>query len=119
MSIDAYQRARAIVETPRGLEYRLMGHVTGELIEARDAGLTGSQLMRALHRNRAVWGAFSSLCAAKDNQLSDELRAGIISLALWVSQHTTKVVRGKDSIDELIAVNRTVMEGLQNENLRQ
>ncbi len=58
-------------------------------------------------------GAFSSLCAAKDNQLSEELRASIIPLALWVSRHTTEVMRGKDSIDELIAVNRTVMEGLQ------
>ncbi|MBU3078645.1 flagellar biosynthesis regulator FlaF [Sphingomonas quercus] len=116
MSVDAYRRARAIIESPRGTEYRLISNVTGEMIQARDAGLAGTALMPALHRNRAVWGTFSSMCAAPGNQLSDELRAGIISLALWVDRHTTLVVRGQDTIDELISVNRTLMDGLQQEN---
>jgi len=118
MSVDAYRRARAIIETPRATEYRLISTVTGEMIQARDAGLAGSELMPALHRNRAVWGTFSTMCAAPGNQLSDELRAGIISLALWVERHTSLVVRGKDSIDDLIAVNRTLMDGLEQENFQ-
>lgn len=117
MSLDAYRRAQSIAETPRATEYRLMSQITGELIEARDSGLKGVALMPALHRNREVWSTFSSLCGAPGNKLPDELRASIISIALWVERHTSEVVTGRDSIDDLIEVNRAIIDGLANENL--
>ena len=117
MSLDAYRRVRRIAESPRAAEYRLMSEITGEMIGARDAGLTGVQLMPALHRNREVWSTFSALCGAPGNKLPDSLRASIISIALWVERHTSEVVTGRDSIDDLIAVNRSVIEGLASENL--
>lgn len=118
MSLDAYRRVRSIAETPRAQEYRLMSQITGEMIRARDSGLQGAALIQALHRNREVWSTFSSMCAAPGNALPSELRAGIISIALWVERFTSEVVRGRDSIDELIAVNRSIIEGLANENQR-
>jgi flagellar protein FlaF len=112
MSLAAYQRTRAIAETPREAEYRLMSQITGEMISARDTGLTGAALMPALWRNREAWSAFSTACGAPGNQLPDQLRASIISIALWVDRHTSEVVTGKDSIDGLIDVNRSIIEGL-------
>ncbi|MGF7153915.1 flagellar biosynthesis regulator FlaF [Novosphingobium gossypii] len=116
MSVNAYVRAQKVASTPRSTEYRLMSEVTGEMIAARDAGLTGVKLAAALHRNRQVWGTFSALCADSANALPAELRAGIISLGLWVDRYTSLVITGRDTIDELINVNRTVMGGLANEN---
>lgn len=116
MSVNAYVRAQKVAATPRSTEFRLMSEVTGEMIAARDAGLTGVKLAPALHRNRQVWGAFRALCFDSANALPDELRAGIISLGLWVDRHTSLVITGRDSIDELINVNSTVMVGLANEN---
>ena len=40
MSINAYRRVRGIAESPRAQEYRLMSEITGEMISARDAGLS-------------------------------------------------------------------------------
>jgi flagellar protein FlaF len=117
MSLNAYRRAQEIGASPRATEYRLMSQITAEMIAARDNGLKGGQLMPALHRNRRAWGTFSAVCAAPDNQLPDDLRARIISLALWVDRHTTDVVRGTESIDDLISVNRAIIEGLASENL--
>ncbi len=117
MSLDAYRRVRSIAETPRAAEYRLMSEITGDLINARDAGLTGAALMPALHRNREVWNIFSTLCGAPGNKLPDGLRASIISIALWVERFTSDVVTGRDSIDGLITVNRAIIEGLAEENL--
>lgn len=117
MSLNAYRRAQEIGASPRGTEYRLMSQITAEMITARDAGLSGAQLMPALHRNRRAWSTFSAVCAAPDNQLADALRAQIISLALWVDRHTSEVVRGRESINDLIEVNRTIIEGLASENL--
>lgn len=117
MSLNAYQRARSIVETPRMLERRLMSEITGEMMNLRDSGVTGAALASTLHRNREAWGTFSAACAAPGNGLPDGLRAGIISLALWVDRFTSDVVAGRDSIDELIDVNRSIIEGLVGENM--
>ena len=112
MSVAAYQRATSIIEQPRDTERRLMNQVTSNMISARDAGLAGIALMPVLHHNREVWSTLSSVCSAPGNALPDTLRAGIVSLALWVDRFTTEVVRGKEPIDDLIEVNRTMIEAL-------
>ena len=67
---------------------------------------------KALHWNRRLWLALQADCAVEDNQLPESLRAGIISLAIWVDKHSRKVLRGEAQIEPLIDVNRSIMEGL-------
>lgn len=112
MSLSAYQRARTLVETPRATEQRLIREVTAALIEARDQGYSGGRLMNALHWNREMWDAFASACGAPGNGLPDALRASIISISLWVNRHASEVIKGRDSIEPLIEVNRSLLEGL-------
>lgn len=112
MSLTAYHRVRTIAESPRNTEFRLVSQITGEMIAAQEAGLAGPALMPALHRNREMWGAFSTACGTPGNALPPELRAGIISLALWVDRFTSDVVTGREPIEDLIAVNRQLLEGL-------
>lgn len=112
MSLNAYQRARTLVETPRATEQRLIRQVTASLMEARDRGYSGGRLMEALHWNREMWDAFASACGAPGNELPDGLRASIISIALWVNRHASEVMKGREAIDPLIEVNRSLLEGL-------
>jgi len=116
MSLDAYRQTQSRAATPRSTEYRLMSQVTGELVQAKEQGLLGGELMRALHHNREVWSMFRVLCSSPANRLPAELRASIVSLALWVERYTSTVIRRHDSIDGLITVNRAIMEGLATEN---
>lgn len=113
MSLNAYQRARTITETPRHAECRLIREITGEMIAARDAGVAGVALMPVLARNRDMWHVFQTDCSSPGNGLPAPVRAGIISLALWVSRYTSEVVTGKDDIGALIDVNRMMIEGLE------
>lgn len=112
MSLASYQRVKAAAESPRATEYRLVGEITGEMIGAWESGLRGPALMPALHRNREMWTTFSTLCGAPGNALPDATRAGIISLALWVDRFTSDVVSGRETIEPLIEVNRSILEGL-------
>ncbi len=112
MSLDAYRRTQSMSATPRATEYRLMSQVTGELIQAKENDLRGAALMRPLHHNREVWSTLAVLCGSPGNKLPTDLRASIISLALWVERYTSDVVCRRDSIDALISVNCAVMEGL-------
>ncbi|MBB5710730.1 flagellar biosynthesis regulator FlaF [Sphingomonas xinjiangensis] len=117
MTITAYQAARSRAETPRAAEHRLLSQITGEMMDAESAGLKGAQLINPLHRNREMWTAFMTDCGAEGNSLPVELRASIISLGLWVQRFTSDVMAGREPIGELIALNRTVMDGLKVQRL--
>jgi len=113
MSLQAYQKAAARVETPRETEYRLFAQVTLALVDASKldpkdfVGRAG-----ALDWNRRMWSVLAADCGAEGNQLPPELRAGIISLSIWVSKYTSDVIRGDEDIQDLIDVNRMIMQGL-------
>ena len=47
------------------------------------------------------------------NSLTEEVRAKIISLSLWVAKYSRSVTREKAPLDPLIEINRTIMQGLQ------
>ncbi len=112
MSLDAYRRSQAATESPRETEYRLFAQVTAAMIEARDKGYTGAKLMESLDWNRRLWSALAVDCANPDNRLPEQTRAQIISLSIYVSKTVSEVMLGRASIDDLITINRIIMEGL-------
>jgi flagellar protein FlaF len=114
MSLQAYQKAAERSEGPRDTEYRLFGEVTRALIEASELGpLELSKRMRAIDWNRRLWSALAIDCAHDGNALPPQLRASILSLNLWVVRHSSAVIRGKESFQPLIDVNRMIMQGLK------
>lgn len=112
MSLDAYHKRQSAAENPRQTEYRLFGRVTGALMDARDKGLTGGALMKALDWNKRMWSAFALDCASPDNTLPEPTRAQILSLSIYVEKTTRQVMKKAAEIDDLIAINKTIMEGL-------
>ncbi len=113
MSVQAYRTAASHAENPRDTEYRLFGQVTRALMGAARMDRTAFQArIDALDWNRRVWSAFATACADDRNQLSPELRASIVSLSIFVNTHTSEVMRGKGEFDDLIEINRIVMQGL-------
>jgi flagellar protein FlaF len=113
MSLRAYQQAATRVENPRETEYRLFAQVTLALIEAGKADVSNIPArIDALDWNRRVWSALSDDCASPANGLPAQLRASIISLAIFVGRHTSKVIRGQEPIDTLVEINRAIMQGL-------
>ena len=113
MSLRAYQQAAARAETPKDLEYRLFGQVTRALLEA--AASDRSEIRKridAIHWNRQVWSALALDCMQPGNQLSEAVRANIISLSLWVNRYSSDVMQGKEDFDALIDVNKIMMQAL-------
>ncbi len=112
MVLASYRKVQSIAEAPRAAEHRLVAEITREMIDAWESGRRGAALMPALHRNRELWSTFSAVCGAEGNALPGNVRAGIISLALWVDRHTSEVATGREPIDPLLDVNRTLLQGL-------
>jgi flagellar protein FlaF len=110
--LDAYRRNQLNAEHPRSMERRLLAEITSEMISAADQGLSGSALMPSLHRNRELWSVWSATCLDNDNALPPEIRATIVSLALWVGRFTSEVVAGREEIEPLVSVNRSIISAL-------
>ena len=113
MAVKAYQKAQLAAENPRNTEYRLFGQVTGALIEAQTANAKGVALMEAIDWNRRLWSTLAVDCMDDANQLSKPLRAQIVSLSLWVTKYSSQVMTNGASLEPLIDINRTIMQGLQ------
>jgi len=113
MSVKAYQKAQVAAENPRSIEYRLFGQITGALMDAKSSGAKGMPLIDVIDRNRRLWSMLAGDCMSDGNQLPKELRAQIVSLAIWASKYSTNVTQKDASLDPLIDVNRTIMQGLQ------
>src|ERR1700761_4444967 len=113
MSLKAYQQAQVKTEDPRATEYRLFGQVTGALLNAKEAGAVGTPLVEAIDWNRRLWRTLATDCMDDRNTLTQDVRAKIISLSLWVSKYSRSVTREKAPLDPLIEINRNIMQGLQ------
>ena len=113
MTLKAYQSTQRVTEDPRATEYRLFGQVTGALIEAQKRGIAGGPLAEALDWNRTLWRTLAADCMDDRNTLTEDVRASIVSLSLWVTRYSKQVTRTGASLDPLIAINRNIMQGLQ------
>ena len=103
MSVTAYKRTISHTEEPRQIERRILASVTSKLenqFEAFDGASEKSQKLQTLAdglrdtlwENQRVWLAFKADLAEKDNGLTADLRAALISLSLWVESHTKAVL---------------------------
>jgi len=113
MSVKAYQSTQRTTEDPRAIEYQLFGQVTGALIDARAKNIKGGKLAEALDWNRRVWKTLATDCLDDRNRLPKDVRAQIVSLSLWIAKYSKSVLREGASVDPLIEVNRSIMQGLR------
>lgn len=113
MSLQAYSKAATRTETPREMEYRLFGQVTRALIYASQVDKSDvATRIDALDWNRRVWSALATDCADPGNAMGEALRAQIISISLFVSRHSSEIMRGDEDFEPLIDINRMIMQGL-------
>ena len=113
MTLHAYKKTQLATENPRQTEFRLFGQVTGALIDAQRQGARGGPLAEAIDWNRQLWRTLAADCMDDRNKLSEDVRAKIVSLSLWVTKYSKQVTREGASIEPLIEINRTIMQGLQ------
>jgi flagellar protein FlaF len=69
---------------------------------------------RALKYNQLLWSIVQADVAEKNNTLPDEVKANLMSLAIFVDRQTTKALAkpSEDVFDSLINININISEGL-------
>ena len=122
MSINAYKTTIRHSESPRQIERRILSRLTGalEVHAAFDTTestfsrieILSSGLRDALTENQKFWAELKYDLALPENALSPDLRAGLLSLALWVDRQTAAILGGQPGVLALVEVNRSIVGGL-------
>jgi len=124
MGIAAYKQTITETETPRQIERRVFSLVTSRLeqfqpdFDAKEdngekLGLLANGLRQTLWQNERIWMVVKRDLAKTENALGDELKASLISLAIWVEKHTLLVLEGKAKVKPLLDVNWNIIRGLE------
>ena len=112
MSLTAYQHTLKATENPRDLEYRLFGQVTRALLDAAPLPRTDPKVIDAIDWNRRMWSALAVDFSSVENAMPPQIRAGVISLSMFVARYSSQVMAQAMPFDPLIDINRTIMQGL-------
>lgn len=123
MSVAAYKQTIREVETPREIERRIFARLCRDLNQhcaAFDAaetrmerlGILHAGLAAALGDNERFWLALKHDLAAPENQFPVELKASLISIALWVERQTAAILGGEGKVAPLLDINRNIGAGL-------
>jgi flagellar biosynthesis regulator FlaF len=99
-------------ERPRELELRIFEQVTAALEAADQPGTHFTARIAAMHRNRELWLTLTTDLMDEENKLPKSLRARLISLGIWVTNETMRVMQNAASLVDLIEVNRSIIRGL-------
>ncbi|WP_334129907.1 flagellar biosynthesis regulator FlaF [Sneathiella sp.] len=112
MSVAAYQKANQNAEAPRLTEYRAFALFTRAMEEA-DKEDDAMARIRAIANNRRLWLTLQTDLLSEENNLPDDLKGRLLSIALWVGRYSTKAMKGEATVDPLVTVNKQIMEGMK------
>ncbi|HUB46834.1 MAG TPA: flagellar biosynthesis regulator FlaF [Acetobacteraceae bacterium] len=109
----AYGSVIRQTEDPRDIEYRVFEQITSAMQAVASPGTNFATKIRAVHRNRELWQTLAADLAASENALPEELRAGLLNLAIWVTRETDRVMHNGVPLHDLIEINYSIMRGLR------
>ena len=109
----AYAKVQTTIGSYRDTEYRLLGAVTGALVEAQDGDCSLQQQIKAVLWNDKIWNAFMCDLCSPENSLPKPLKSALLSLTVFVHKETQRILDKEADLEALININRQIMEGLK------
>ncbi len=100
--------------TRRARERAAMDRVIGMLRMAQEKGPLSRERVDALFYLRRLWMIFIDDLKDPNNELPDPLRAGLISIGLWMMKEIDRVrSRVTDDLAPMIEINEIIRDGLK------
>ena len=114
LAFKAYNNVTQRTASDKHLEYALFTEITHYLREIdKDETPAPALWADAIDRNLQLWTILTVDLLNPTNQLTPELKRGLLNLADIVRRTSHRVLAGSDELPTLIDINETIMEGLQ------
>ena len=101
-------------QTMRARERAALDRVIGMLRAAQEKGPLSRERIEALFYLRRLWTIFLDDLQDPNNELPEQLRAGIISIGIWMMKEIERVrTRATDDLAPMIEINEIIRDGLK------
>jgi flagellar protein FlaF len=101
-------------QTMRERERQAMDRVIAMLRAAQEKGPQSRERVDALYYLRRLWMIFLTDLNDPNNELPDQLRAGIISIGIWMNKEIDRVRGGQtNDLTPMIEINQLIRDGLK------
>jgi len=111
-----FSYAEVLEDSPtelRARERQAMDQAIKLLCVARDKGPGAREVIDALFYLRRLWQIFLEDLNNPDNELPLQLRAGLISIGIWMNKEIERVRTGKATdLTPIIEINEIIRNGL-------
>lgn len=98
----------------RRREREAFDHALNLLRAAEATGVGSIETVRALHFLQMLWSILIKDLCGPENDLPKDLRAGIVSIGLWIAKEVDAIRNGTvTSLADLIEINQIVRDGLK------
>jgi len=102
------------VADARDRERQVLNRSIDLLGQAAAKGRNSQDAVEALYFTRRLWIRFVEDLGAAENQLDPELRANLISIAIWILKETEKIRnRQSDNFQAIIDITTIIRDGLK------
>ncbi len=100
--------------TPENRERQVLDRSIALLEAARQQNGYSREAIEAIYFTRRVWIRFIEDLRAPENQLNEELRANLISIAIWILNETEKIRKRESSnFQGIIDITTIIRDGLK------
>ena len=101
-------------QTMRAHERQAMDRVIAMLRAAQEKGPQSRERVEALFYLRRLWTIFLDDLKGPNNELPEQLRAGIISIGIWMMKEIDRArERLTDDLAPMIEINEIIRDGLK------
>ena len=111
-----FSYAEVIDDSPREMrarERQAMDRAIELLRAAQQKGPGTREVFEALFYLRRLWSIFLDDLNNPDNELPQQLRAGLISIGIWINKEIERVRTGKTKdLTPMIEINEIIRDGL-------
>jgi len=98
----------------RARERGAMDRVIEMLRVARDAGPSSREAIEAIFYLRRLWAIFLEDLRNPENELPEQLRAGIVSIGIWMNKEIDRFRAGQTAdLTPIIEINEIIRDGLK------
>ncbi len=95
-------------------ERQAIDRVIALLRTARARGPGTREVVEALYYLRRLWAIFLDDLRNPENELPEQLRAGIISIGIWMNKEIDRVRSGQtNDLTPMIEINEIIRDGLK------
>lgn len=113
--VNAYEQSQNTNLSPRDIEAKALTKAAVMLEEAKNNKNDTNIFKKAVRFNHLLWTIIQADITEEENHLSDQLKANIMSISIFIDKQTTHALQNSnyEVLQSMIDINKNIAAGLR------